>query len=241
MESITPISFKECEDAELLSLTKTITDHAAQITVEECPATVDFSADLNNSADSFHAALGRERKQELSVKVNTSDDTRDEILALINDSIDLYSKKKKPVYSKSAALIRSIYNTAFAGININNNSEESVGINRFLQGMQNSEAEAAAETIHIDEDLLDLEDATNSYDKFSEERATIKANDNSPRISPTRRELRRDLRAFESFINHKIRKGSAVHIALAEKINGPIAELMTVIKARQTRKESSAE
>lgn len=241
MDSITSISFKECEDAELLSLSKTMTDHAAEVMVEECPTVSDFSGDIKISSENLHAAMGRAKRQALSEKVKKNDNDRDEILDIIDGTIDLYLKKRKAAYRDAALLIRQIYDTAFAGININNNSEESVGINRFITAMQTPEAEAAAELIRIEEDLADLENYSTSYEKLSDERATMKENDNSPRLYPSRRELQLDIRAFESFLNYKIRKGSAVHIALAEKINGPIAELMTVIKARQTRNESAAE
>lgn len=241
MKRITDISFRDCEDGELLYLSQTIADCAAQVEIAECSTTVDFSVDISNSADNLHNALSRGKKQELTVKVQTSDSNRDETLDLIDDAITLYCKSRKTLYRESAELLRSLYDTAFRNINLNNNSEQSVGINRFLEKMNDPEAAAAAKILRIDEDLALLKEESDHFVTFNQERAVMKQNDTSPRLQPSRRELQQDIRAFESFINHKIRKGSAVHIALAENINGPIAELMSQVKARQTRNENSAE
>ncbi len=238
MNPLGKISFKLLNDGELLDMALKIETALADVAVEECTVLPEFKEALTASRDNLNSSLGLSRKHELTEDIQQADDMRDEALALIDDAIDYMGRKRKSAYKESALLLRELYDTAFAGININNNSEESSGIERFLAALESAEAQAAVTAIHIIDEVSDLRSGHKEYITKLQERAAQKETDATPRLVPSRREMQKDIRAFEEYLDFKIRKKSLYHNSFADSLKGSIGEIMAVAQARDSRKDS---
>lgn len=240
MAGVEKIQFKLLDDAEHLALVSIISPALESITVEECQASVGFHRDILQSRGVLDAAMGRIRKSELTESKKEDDSVRDGDMAYIEGAVELYLKKGSGPLFEAAVLLDKIITTAFAGVNINNNTQQSEGILRFESAMNAPDAQDAAKLLRVNSEVESVISANRLWMEKDAEQATIKESDDSPRLQPSREELRRDIRAFVHFYDYKIRKGSEFHKTVATQINGQIGELMAKARTRATLAESQA-
>jgi len=238
MHEVKSVKFKILTDGERLNLVKRTLDHTESITDDHCSIIPEFHTSLTQHSLQLNQAMGEVTTNDLTRKINEVDAVRDDAIDFIDDTISLMLKKRNPRHRESAKLMREIFDCSFAGINMRNNNEESVGIDLFLNAINNADAEAAIIILRITDEITTLRESQPNYVSLLSERSTLRETDTTPLLVPTRNELRRELRALESFINFKVRRGSEIHISLAQDINAVISEIEPIALARETRNEN---
>ncbi len=235
MHQVKSVKFHILTDGERLDLIKRTLDQTKSITAENCSIIPEFHNSLTNHSMQLGEAMGEISTNDITKKINDVDTVRDDALDFIDDTISLMLKKSNPRHRESAELMRTIFDTSFEGLNIRNNSEESVGIDLFLKAINNADAEAAIIILRITDEVATLRESQPNYISLLSERAELRKADTTPLLVPSRNDLRRELRALESFINFKVRQGSYVHSSLAQEINAIIREIEPIALARETR------
>ncbi len=241
MNKVGTVDFTILEDGELLKVVEVITRATSAVAREECSAVFDISREIVRSRDRFNQAIGRIVANELTEEIGDADELRGDARSLIVEAAEYNAKKRNVRIADAGKLIATICDEAFADFNLNSNTEESMGIKRFLERMSAPEAIEAADIIRIGDELEDLKSGNDSFNQLSIERTNSKASDTAPRLYPARRTLQRDIRALQQFLNFKIRKDSSFHGGITAQMNGSLSEIMAVAKSRETRKEESAE
>ncbi len=230
------INFSILSDDERISITKRIATKLASITMEQDPMLPKINGIITEKSEQLNRAIGRTRINELTEDINTNDHIRDENLQFIYNVAKLNSKKSNPLIRKAAELILALY--IQAEISLKNNTEESEGIIRFLTSLATVEGQAAITALRINDEITAIEESNNRYIALIDERITLDTSDSTPRLTPSRRELSKELNFLEDYFAFQKRQGSELHIGLIEQINGPISEIMAIAKARETRKEN---
>ncbi len=231
-----PINFSILSDDERISITKRIAAKLAIITMEQDPMMPKINGIITEKGEQLNRAIGRTRINELTEDINSNDDIRDENLQFIYNVAKLNSKKSNSLIREAAELILALY--IQAEISLKNNTEESEGVIRFLTSIATPEGEAAIAALRINDEITAIEESNNRYITLVDERITLDTADSTPRLTPSRRELSKELNFLEDYFAFQKRQGSALHIDLIEQINGPISEIMAIAKARETRKEN---
>ncbi len=239
MIEVQSISHTILTDAERINLANRIVAIIEKVTVDQCPLLPEFTQVITTSTDLLDRAIGRTTTTSLTEKVNEADMIRDEVLDFIQDAIILLQKKQDEAIREAALLLKGVYEIAFSGINIKNNSEESVGIERFLEQLVSEEAIAALTTLGLTQEIETLKNSHTEYVTLLEKRAEVRENDDTPLLVPSRKVLQDDCKALISFIEFKNRQGSDLHQQITQEINSPIMEIMTVARSRATRKENN--
>jgi hypothetical protein len=240
MTELEKIEYNKLTDGERLDVITIITTALHGVTPELCLTTFEMNTVLKRSGVDFNNAVGRSHKQQLTGVIQGSDEKRSSAREKIEDAANYFSTNSNPALSASGIRLSEIYTASFAGLNVNNNSEESVGIERFIDLMETPEGAELVLDLYLPLDYANLKDGHNVYVEKNIERANIKENDASINLVPSRREVRRNIRFLESFLNFKVREGSEFHANLVEQLNGPISEIEAIASARETRKENLA-
>lgn len=239
MVSVEPIIIKLYNDAERLKIVSTTTPILIEIPLEIDPTLNKIALAIKRCGENLDSAMTRSLANALSKEISESDDIRDTSLSLIEEAFKHNRKKRNPELREAAEVVETIFNEAFSGINIENNTEESVGLDRFLPAMSSPEAVAAIEKLNITFEMNDLNEYHPKYKELSAQRAKMKESDNSPRILPSRKELHQNLDVMVEVVNFHVREGSSEHLAAAEKLNGVLSEITALAKARQTKKDNN--
>ncbi len=226
-------------DAERLTLATRILSILEKVTIEECAVATEFTQAITKASDQLSQALGKTAATTLTEAINSADDQRDEALNFIYRSIKLFQEKRDPQIAKASQLLKEIYDEAFIGINLNNKSEESAGIERFFEKLENAEAQTAIVTIHIDEEVKSLKESHTKYVALVVERAQVKETRDTPSLVPSRKKFKNYFNALQSFVNFKVDNGNDLYTNLAEEMNSPITEIMSVARSRNTRKSNN--
>lgn len=239
MVSVEPIKVKLYNDAERLKIASTTTLILMEIPQEIDPTINQVAAVIKRCGENLDAAMTRSLANALSKEISLSDEIRDTSLSLIEEAFNHNKKKRNPELREAAEVVETIFNEAFSGINIDNNTEETVGLDRFLPAMSSPEAVAAIEKLNLTFEMSDLNEHHPKFKELSAQRAEMKESDTTPRVVPSRKELHQNLDAMVELINFHVREGSSEHIAAAEKLNGVLSEITALAKARETKKENS--
>ncbi len=238
MIEVEPFNFRIHTDGERQNYTSRTLERLGIITPEECAIIPEFHAVLGNSSEQLSRAMGRVTNQEITKHIADQDSARDGALDFIDDTISLYEKRSSGRYSEATQILRNAYDTAFMGININNNSEQSVGIDAFLQAIAAPDVDAAITSLRLNDEISTLRESHPRYKKLIAERAKIREESDTPLLKPTRHEMFEMIRALESFLNFKIHVGSELHADIARDLNAIVTEIGAVAKARATRKSN---
>lgn len=241
MVTLEPIEYNILNDGERLALTDEINNTLSKVAPEQCKELPEMHTVLNEKREDLSAAMERILKSNLTTEIKQDDTIRGDALDFIEDTAVLYTRHRNERFRTAAMLISKNLTDSFESINRNNNSEESVGIKKFEEKMTTTEASEAATLLRITDDLNELFTTNNNYMENVRKRSTLKENESIPLSKTARRELRREIRALESFLEYKARRDSEIHVAVIEALNGPIQSIMSVAKARQTRNDNSAE
>jgi len=240
MASYLNLSLYLLKDEEKIELVNAITPIISTMTMEVDSHIHFITEEMNKSKMRLIEALGRKRKSVITGAMKDEDLLRDNSLEVIKDAINYYSKKRQEPLREAAQYIGALYSDAFDDVNLNNNTLQTVRTDMFLSSIDNEKAEAAIITLNITFEIEDLKTSNSNYAEFKAERTAIKESDTTPLLEPSRREINRDLTILEDHIEYRHRKGSDAHKELAEQIIAPITEIMSVARARATRKDSVA-
>ncbi len=239
MASYLNISLHLLQDEEKIELINTITPIIRTMAMEVDSHIHFITDEMNKSKETLILALGRKQKSVLTGEMKAEDTLRDDSTEVIEDAVNYFAKKRQAPLRKAAQLIGGYFSDAFHGVNLRNNTLQTVRIDMFLSSIDNEEAAAAIKTLNIAFEIEDLKKSNSNYAEIKAERAAIKESDTTPLLDPSRREINRDLAILEDHIEYRHRKGSDQHGELAQQILAPITEIMAVARARATRKETA--
>jgi len=240
MASYLNLSLYLLKDEEKIELINAITPIIRTMTMEVDSHIHFITDEMIKSQKKLIEALGRKRKSDITGEMRNEDTLRDNSHDVIKDAISYYSKKRQAPLRHAAELIGGYFSDAFDGVNLNNNTLQTVRTDMFLDSIENEEAQEAINTLDLGFEIEDLKTSNSKFAEYKAERASIKESDDTPLLKPSRLELNRDLTILEDHIEYRHRKGSDAHRDLAEQIIAPITEIMSVARARATRKESVA-
>lgn len=239
MASFLDITLDHLTDEERIELVNTITPLIRTINAETDQQIHFITDEMKKSQMKLQEALGRKMKSSLTGQMKDDDKTRDEQIDIIEDGIHYNLRKKQVKLHSAAQLLNTLFNDAFGDGVSRNNTIETNQINTFLDSLKAPVAQQAVADINLTLEVKALTESHNSYVSTKAERASIKESDNTPLLAPSRRDLNSDIVFLEKHIEFHHRKGSEVHTELASKLSTPISEIMSVARARATRKENS--
>lgn len=240
MKKIPSVNFSLFTDHERLTLVRRLLAILMQLK-EEDAAVAELLFALDACLVKLEAAMTHDRKSSLTKQINGNDDIRDEALAMIRATLRLYLKKSNTSLRTSAEELQAIYDKAFENVNINNNAEQTAGIDNFLASTAGDSGQNLINRLRLNDEFESLKTAHPEYVTLLAERAKIKETDETPHLRPSRRELHAELRYMASHLNFWSRRNSATHSAVADEIAAPIAEMYAIAKSRDTRVSSEVQ
>lgn len=240
MASMLNITLGDLTDEECIGLVNTVSPIINAMFTEPTHEIRVITDEMAKSRAKLEAALGRKIHSELTAIMDGHDDGRDYEIDMIEDGINYNLRRKQAKLQNAAHLLNDIYKDAFGSGVSRNNTIETTQIDSFLKGIESPEAQQAIQDINLTLEIEALVEAHGEYIKTKAERAEIKHNDDTPLLAPTRQDLHSDIVFLEKHIEFHHRKGSAVHTELAGKLSTPISEIMSVARARATRKENGS-
>ncbi|MCP4988337.1 MAG: hypothetical protein GY928_20495 [Colwellia sp.] len=231
-----PINFSILSDDERISISRRLAAKLGSVTIEQDPIMVKITTTISEKGEQLNCAIGRTRINELTSEINATDDVRDENLQFIYHVAKINCKKSNDTIREAGEMVVAHYKQS--EISLSNNTEESEGVARFLTALSSPEGSDAIVALRLTDEVTVLTESNDKYIALVDERVAISDSDTTPRLTPSRRELNKELNFLEEYFSFQKRQGSDLHIDLIEQINGPISEIMTIAKARKTRKEN---
>lgn len=238
--ALAPIKFRILSDLQRIDLLNRIIVILTPL-AENDETIAELLPVLQALLEKLKAALAWSAKSELSDKIDAADAIRDDALIMISATCRLNRRKSDQTIRESAILLGSLYDEVFKDISLNSNSEETTGVELFLEKTAPQPAVDAFATLQLEAERDALKTSQAEYIRLVAEREGIKAGDETPRLVPTRRELTTELNHLVSHMEFKERRGSSDHISAVAAMNEPIKAIVAAAKAEETRKEHSSE
>ncbi len=240
MASLLNLTISDLLDDERITMVKRIRPLLEVLPAETDLFLPEIVSAITLTTEELSEAMTRVLASKITVLMKEADDKRDEAIDIIDDAITFYGKKRDPRYKSASSTLGEIFDDAFAGVSLSNNTLETNRIDIFLENSKTPEVQSAVETLHLEVEMHDLSVNNPEYESLRQERATLKESDTTPLLQPSRRALDRNIAFLESYLEFKISQGSDVHRSLADELSVPLTEIMSVARARKTRDEKSA-
>jgi len=238
MASLLNLNLDMILDDERLTMVQRIRPSLESISVEEDSVMTDILTAFAKSEQEITAAMNRKNTKKITLKMNSEDEKRDDAVDIIGEAIEYYRKKRNITLAEAAELLAAPFANAFAGISLTNNTLQTNRITLFLNDTQSPEIQEAITTLRLNEEFTTLAESNGAYEVLRQERADFKEGDATPLLQPSRRSMNRTLAFLEQYLEFKISCGSEKHEQIASEIAVPITEIMSVARARSTRKEN---
>ncbi len=238
MASLFNANLQTLLDDERVTLINRVVPSLEAISPEKDSFLPEIVAALASSQEELAFAMSRQRSSKLTQKMKEADDLRDNAIVLIKDALSYYSRKKSGGYAAAALLLLEKFEEAFSSVNLENNTLETNRINIFLESIADDSFTAAITTLNLNTEIEDLREGNEQYEALRKERAQLKEEDDLPLLVPSRRKFNKNLSFLEEYLSFKIDVGSTLHQNLADEVTVPITEIMTVARARETRKDN---
>lgn len=204
----------------------------------EKPDITELIAYIRIFYDNLSNALQHERAHISSKEIKELRKMRYDCLKSLLRGIKDFANKPDKARSDSAKLLQTLWNRAFSGLNIKNNSEASAGTDIFLSLLDNSEAEAALEKLTFDIDREYLETTQSRIKLLVKSRSTDEEQDSGPRLHECSVEIGHLFTHVQEQVHMKVTMGDDIYEEIIVKLNGRIGEIMAVARARHTHAEN---
>lgn len=197
--------------------------------------------DIITYSTNLGLAIKRDSSSDFTAIKKSADQRRDKGIDLVEESISYNIKRSDPTLSAAAHVLKKCYDKAFSGVNIRNNMAETASINIFLKEIEAPEAVAAIDTLGINSEVTDIREGQQDYINAEQERTSTRESDTTPLLHPTRTMLHKTFAFLDRYLEHRLDRGDTSYSDLAESLHLCGGEVMAIAKARETRKENSAE
>lgn len=193
----------------------------------------------------FQMAINRQRKNELTADIRKADEERNKHFNTFLKGVEYFLSMSGTPMEEAAHLLRKVIDKYGKGIIRESNKVETVKLRSLLKDLHEANEAAALETLNMSATIDSLNSSNEYFDVLYLKRSAQEAEDDTPSLIPTRKEIAESLYLLVNLINFYNRIEPEVYGAFAGELAEIITDMMTVAKARQTRnaheQESSVE
>ncbi len=233
MHKLTKISRSLLRDGERLELLAHLITVLENCEIDDIYLTSLTASFIQDEKD-LKEAVKREQASELTAQINSLDNKRGDLLSSLRGGIRYFMDKANDDQSAAAKRLKVIYDESVKGLNLNSNSEESVGISNILTASEEPTVQADLALLLLTEDISSLKATQDLFASTTADRALIEESDNSPRLIPTRKSLHSNTTTLREILHFQSRNNSEPYRELITQLNGRINEIVTVAKSRET-------
>ncbi len=208
--------------------------------VDERPEITELIAYIQKFYTNLANAIQHERTHQSSQKIKELRKQRQTSLYSLLRGIKIFAKKPDRSRNEDAKYLLTLWNKAFADLNINNSSEASAGTDILLSLLNNATAEAALVKLTFNIDRAYLQETQSYLKKLVENRAIDEEQDTQPRLQECAIEVGHLFTYVKEQLHMKVTMGDDIYQEIIVKLNGRIGEIMTIARSRHTHAENDS-
>lgn len=197
--------------------------------------------DLSQLLQKLQQALNRQRKNELTVEIRKADEERSHHFNTFIKGVEYYLTMTGTPREEAAHLLEAVIDKYGKGLVRESDIVETVKIRSLIKDLTGTERAAALETLSMTETIDSLNSSNEYFDILYLKRANSDAEDDTPTLTPLRKEVGNAFYLLVYLINFLNRKEPDAYGGVAGDITEIIGNIMTVAKARQTRNSHEEE
>ncbi len=238
-QQVNSIATSLCQDSELQTLvtrlSKTITESALVN-----PILRSLCDDSLQNLKNLRRALDRVRKSELTTEIRLADELRDQHFVSFKKGVAFHLSLKGEAEEESALYLNKIIKKRGDQLHNESDAVETVKLNALFGDLADSKAQRALEAGGFVGIIEQLQEQNQKYERLVAERAANDAEDTTPTLKPTRQILGQNLNLMVDLLGFHLRRDEPTYKPVVAEVNEIITEVMTIVKARKSRKMGEA-